>query len=105
MKVKPLEFIDEGEKEIGTSNLWMLGGNHCHIALIHHILGKQKEIKEQQKEIRRLETEEMQMVVSKVREKNINFLKMQMANLKNEVKMLNLWVMKLYNRGRYFHKV
>ncbi|KAH9012461.1 hypothetical protein EDB84DRAFT_1444688 [Lactarius hengduanensis] len=77
-KVATIKFTEQGKEEIGTDNLWMLGGNHRRQALLRHMKGKQKEVDKMKTQVAKKEgkggeddeeVEKMRKVVWEMEEK------------------------------------
>ncbi|KAH9028303.1 hypothetical protein EDB85DRAFT_1892595 [Lactarius pseudohatsudake] len=92
--VGKIEFTSQGKEEMGSDNLWILGGNHRRQALLRHLEGRQKELDKLKNQLAKKEgkggedDEEVEAMRKDVREKE------------EEISTNSLWAVRLYDRAR-----
>ncbi|KAH9025765.1 hypothetical protein EDB84DRAFT_1563963 [Lactarius hengduanensis] len=92
--VAKIEFTSQGKEEIGSDNLWILGGNHRRQALLRHLEGRQKVLDKLKNQLAKKEgkggedDEEVEAMRKDVREKG------------EEISTNSLWAVRLYDRDK-----
>ncbi|KAH8986177.1 hypothetical protein EDB86DRAFT_3082994 [Lactarius hatsudake] len=92
--VAKIEFTDQAKQEIGTDNLWMLGGNHQRQALLRYLEGKQKALDKMKTQVSRKE--------AKGGEDNeeVEEMRKEVRTMEEKISTDSMWVVRLYDREK-----
>ncbi|KAH8984063.1 hypothetical protein EDB86DRAFT_2833632 [Lactarius hatsudake] len=92
--VPKIEFTEQAKEEIGTDNLWILGGNHRRQALLKYLEGRQKAL------------DKMKMQVSKKEakggddEEEVEEMRKEVRMMEEKIATDSMWAVRLYDREK-----